>query len=241
MSKDLFLIKYTYIFLETGSFTQEWEIQRREMKLNIDGQDVEYVVLSDHYTNTDHLLTAASRLTSIPLDLQVKPVVVGFTKSYLQDNLNRVEHLLQMLLVSGVKLELNLENYYDGELLPIRKLFRFLPVCHKVSFANSPLDMETIIAIGKEMSSQKILLKSMNFQTCSLTDETLKHVLPHLPSIEDVMLNDNQGITKQSYKSLHDVITFEGHVALTGLCADYTIVKKVKKIFKRLPGIQIRC
>ena len=213
--------------------------------------EVEYVVLKASNYNTNHLLTAAHTVAAIPPYLRGQPVMV-FLKDFSEQELRELDHLLQILIEGGVKLELifkSCSNINDPSMVP---LLRHVPGCQTVTFDDNELEVHTIINIAGAMSSQRILLKSISFRSCSLDKNKLKHIKSQITQVEMVDLSGND-ISMKWFKSLLNIINkmhalniINNHnnqmhrdIPLKILEVDKLSFKSVKKLFREHPNIEI--
>ena len=190
----------------------------------------------------DHLLIAASRVTSIPSKLKIQKVVFKSRKVLTEGNMKGLEHLFQLFIKDDVKLDLEFEKYSERELKLFVPLFYFIPACNRVTFSGSTFAPHNMSDIAKVMGRQTIRLKSFEVDHCDLSDECLLCMLPYLLFIEEVYLHGNPNITKATYKALHDKAKGMGDLMreIRVLSVDDELKKKVKKYFKHFPAIEVR-
>ena len=237
--------------LEMGTFTEEWRLQHRRFRHDVHGEgSIEWVVIEkydidvDYHDDVKYLLEAASKMTSLPLDiieLNRQPVLVNF-RNFTELDLKKLDHLLQMLTDGGIEIEFQFVRCNDMNRPSMKPFFRFLPLSKAFLFNNSPLEKQTMrdIAIGLRSSRQKSPVKSINFGYCGVDDEMLEYLLPSLPHIPEVVLHGNPSITLKSFKALKRIIMeMEGEISMDIIVAS-DILKGVRKLFKKFTGIQVR-
>ena len=205
------------------------------------------MIIQDNPDDDNKLLKAGIMLTSIPPDTEVKSVVVCFKdkkRMYPEHDLQRLEHLLQMLVDRGVRLQMIFDDCSGINLPQVRPFFKFIPSCETVSFKNCEPDVSVFMEIAEFMSNHATsLLEKLTLSYCDLTDDKLECLLPHLPFVRSVSLHCNPDITMATFQAIHDIILDKKEsmvdIKIARLSVDYKLVKKVKKLLKRVHKIDI--
>ena len=124
---------------------------------------------------------------------------------------------------------------------PLRSFYRFIPFSEYVVFTGyKSITKETMKEISNVLQVERNQLKvALGFHNCSLKDDVLKDMIPHLTQFQYVDLGGN-ALTISSFTSLIDVIKQRGnHGRLEYLMVDRNLLNNVKELFKDFTGIEI--
>ena len=198
--------------------------------------------------NFDHLLNACIKFgKNFPQDIEIGPVVINVSCTFSDSNLKKLRRVICMLLDKGVKVHLNFDLLWIEKYNPtLRLLFKFIPFCHKVTFERTSLDIKDFEELAKCMNGEDLSsLKSISFVDSSVDDAKIIPVLQYLPYIEEVLLHNAQYVTKKTFKAMCDMMKImvenDEEILMKRVTVnDEKLEKKVQKLFKLFPGIEVK-
>ena len=184
---------------------------------------------------------------NIPLDIEIEPVVINLVSKFSDRNLMRLKHLIRMLLDRGVKVHFQCDRWAWRETNPtVYQLFKFIPSCHKVTFEEAGNTNTGMYELAKCMNEEDLSsLKLISFVGSDISDESLIPVLQYLPFIEKVLLHNAQYVTKKTFKAMCDMMKImvenDEEILMKRITVnDEKLEKKVQKLFKAFPGIEVK-